>query len=128
MIKLPNEGILMNYLIDLPPNEVEKLIEKNIVMIDVRRDEEWAYTGIVKNSHLMTFFDMFGNVDVPTWMKEFEKLVTSKDQQFVLICAHANRTRTIGNYLIQNHGYTNVCHLAGGMALWLEEEKEVEYI
>ncbi len=118
----------MNYLIDLSPNEVEKLIEKNIVMIDVRRDEEWAYTGIVKNSHLMTFFDMFGNVDVPTWLKEFEKLVTSKDQQFVLICAHANRTRTIGNYLIQNHGYTNVCHLSGGMALWIEEGKEVEYI
>lgn len=110
---------------DLPPKEVEELIEKNIIMIDVRRPEEWEYTGVIKNAYKMTFFDMFGNVDIPTWMKEFEKLVTSKEQLFVLICAHANRTRTIGNYLIQNHGYTNVAHLDGGMALWTDENREV---
>lgn len=114
-------------LIDMPPKEVEELISENIVMIDVRREEEWAYTGVLKNAYKMTFFDMFGNADVPTWMKEFEKLVTSKDQQFVLICAHANRTRTIGNFLIQNHGYTNVAHLAGGMALWTDENREVVF-
>lgn len=115
----------MVVLKDLPPKEVEELIEKNIIMIDVRRPEEWEYTGVIKNTYKMTFFDMFGNVDIPTWMKEFEKLVTSKEQLFVLICAHANRTRTIGNYLIQNHGYTNVAHLAGGMALWTDESREV---
>lgn len=115
----------MNTLIDLPPSEVEKLIDKDIVMIDVRRDEEWAYTGVIKNAYKMTFFDMFGNADVQGWMHEFQKLVTSKDQQFVLICAHANRTRTIGEYLVQNHGYTNVCHLAGGMALWTDENRDV---
>ena len=115
----------MNTLIDLPPKEVEKLIDENIVMIDVRREEEWAHTGIIKNSHKMTFFDMFGNCDVPTWLAQFEKLVTSKDQQFILICAHANRTRTIGDFLIQNHGYTNVAHLAGGMAFWTDENRDV---
>jgi rhodanese-related sulfurtransferase len=117
----------MNLLIDMPPKEVEELIEKNVVMIDVRRPEEWEMTGVIKNAHKMTFFDMFGNVDVVTWMSEFEKLVTSKDQLFVLICAHANRTRVIGNYLIQNHGYENVAHLAGGMALWCDENREVVF-
>lgn len=117
----------MNTLINLLPNEVEKLIDENIVMIDVRRDDEWAYTGVIKNAYKMTFFDMFGNVDIVNWMREFEKLVESKEQQFILICAHANRTRTIGEYLIQNHGYTNVCHLEGGMALWCEENRAVEF-
>ncbi len=112
---------------DLPPKEVEALIDEKIVMIDVRRPEEWEHTGVIKNAYKMTFFDMFGNVDVLAWMQEFEKLVTSKDQLFVLICAHANRTRTIGNYLIQNHGYTNVAHLAGGMALWTDDNREVIY-
>ena len=115
----------MNTLIDLPPKEVEKLIDENIVMIDVRRPEEWEYTGVIKNSHKMTFFDMFGNCDVQGWMNDFEKLVKSKDQQVVLICAHANRTRTIGNYLIQNHGFTNITHLEGGMALWTDENRDV---
>ena len=55
--------------------------------------------------------------------KEFEKIVTSKDQTFVLICAHANRTRTIGNFLIEQ-GYKNCAHLFGGMALWQQELRE----
>lgn len=117
----------MNTLIDLPAEKVQKMIDDNIVMIDVRREDEWNYTGIVKNAYKMTFFDMFGNVDVPSWMKEFEKIVTSKDQTFVLICAHANRTRTIGNYLIQQHGYKNVTHLEGGMAAWTDEGREVVF-
>ena len=115
----------MSILIDLPPKEVEKLIEKNVVMIDVRRPEEWSCTGVIKNAHKITFFDLYGNCDVPSWLAKFEKLVTSKDQQFVLICAHANRTKTIGNFLIQNHGYTNVGHLAGGMAFWTDENRDV---
>ena len=117
----------MNELIDLPPKSVEYMADDNIVMINVRRPEEWNATGIIKNAHKMTFFDMFGNCDVPTWLKDFEKIVTSKEQQFVLICAHANRTRTIGNFLIQNHGYTNVTHLEGGMALWLDEGRNVVF-
>lgn len=117
----------MNRLIDLPAKSVEYMIDDNVVMIDIRRPEEWEQTGVIKNSHLMTFFDMFGNADVPTWMREFEKLVTSKNQTFVLICAHANRTRVLGDYLISEHGYENVTHLAGGMAAWLDENKEVVF-
>lgn len=113
----------MNNLVDLQPKTVEKMIDDNIVMIDVRRPDEWQRTGIIKNAFLMTFFDEYGNHDVENWMKEFEKIVISKDQTFVLICAHANRTRTIGNFLIEQ-GYKNTAHLFGGMALWTQELRE----
>lgn len=113
----------MDELVDLQPRIVEKMIEDNIVMIDVRRPDEWHRTGFVKNSYLMTFFDEYGGHDVKNWMKEFEKIVKSKDQTFVLICAHANRTRTIGNFLIEQ-GYKNTAHLFGGMALWQQELRE----
>ena len=56
-------------------------------------------------------------------MAEFEKFVTSKERTFVLICAHANRTRNIGNFLIEQ-GYKNTAHLFGGMALWTQELRE----
>ncbi len=113
----------MNKLIEISASEVEKLIDEDVLLLDIRREDEWEYTGVIENAHKMTFFDMYGNADVATWMQKFESLVTSKDQQFVLICAHANRTRVIGNYLIENHQYTNVCHLTGGMAAWLEKNK-----
>lgn len=116
----------MPELIDLEPQELKKSFIDNIVMIDVRRKTEWEYSGFIKSSHLLTFFDEEGKHDVITWLKEFHKLVTSKEQPFVLICAHANRTRTIGNYLIENLGYKHVYHLKGGIALWEDLNEEVE--
>lgn len=113
----------MNNLVDLQASIVEKMISDNIVMIDVRRPDEWERTGVIKNSHLMTFFDEYGNHNIAKWMKEFNKIVVSKDQTFILICAHANRTRTIGNYLIEQ-GYKNTAHLAGGIAAWQQESRE----
>mgnify|MGYP003611268714 CR=1 FL=1 len=114
----------MNKLIDLAPRSVEKMISDNIVMIDVRREDEWKRTGVIKNVHLLTFFDDYGNYNIEKWMKEFKKLVISKEQTFILICAHANRTRNIGNFLI-DEGYENCSHLFGGMALWIQELREV---
>jgi rhodanese-related sulfurtransferase len=114
----------MNKLVDLQPRIVEKMIEDNIVMIDVRREDEFKRTGVIKNAHLLTFFDEYGEYDIEKWMGEFEKLVTSKEQTFVLICAHANRTRTIGNFLIEQE-YKNTAHLYGGMALWMQELREI---
>ena len=53
------KDIFMNKLVDLQPRIVEKMINDNIVMIDVRRPDEWVRTGVIKNAHLITFFDEF---------------------------------------------------------------------
>ncbi len=112
-------------LVDLQPKSVEKMIDdKDVVMIDIRREDEWFMTGVIKNAYLMTFFDEYGNHNVNEWMKEFEKIVSSKDTTIVLICAHANRTRSVGNFLL-DQGYKNTAHLFGGMAQWLRELREV---
>ena len=56
-------------------------------------------------------------------MKEFQNHIKDKEQKFVLVCAHANRTTAVGTYLIEQ-GYKNVAHLYGGISLWIEEQKE----
>ncbi len=116
----------MQEVTDLIPRKVELLIKDKIVMIDIRRQEEFDQTGVIKNAYKLTFFNRYGNYDLEYWMQEFEKLVTSKEQTFVLICAHANRTRTVGNYLVEL-GYKNCAHLYGGMALWIQEGREVVF-
>lgn len=113
---------------DMPPSILKQKITENIVMIDVRRPNEWKSTGVIENAKLITFFDDSGNYDLSSWLREFEKNILSKEQEVVLICAHANRTRTIGEYLIMNLGYTKVSHLEGGMALWKSlNEKVIEF-
>ena len=78
---------------------------------------------IIKNSITLTFFDDYGNYNIENWLNSFQKYVKSKDQKFVLVCAHANRTKSIGDFLI-DQGYTNVYHLYGGIAFWLNKNKE----
>ncbi|WP_198304874.1 rhodanese-like domain-containing protein [Arcobacter vandammei] len=113
----------MANLTEISPDDIEKLETENIIMIDVRREGEFIATGIIKNSIPLTFFDDFGNYDIEKWLNEFQKYVKAKDQKFILICAHANRTRMIGTFLL-SQGYTNVAHLEGGMAAWLDENRE----
>lgn len=113
-------------VIDLIPRKVDLMNKDNVVLIDVRTDIEFKQTGVIKNSHKLTFFDIYGNYDLENWMQEFQKLVTSKNQTFILICAHANRTRTIGNYLI-GLGYKNCAHLHGGIAQWIKEGRETVF-
>lgn len=115
----------MDEVIDLQARIVEKMIDDDIVMIDIRREDEWLRTGLIKNAHTLTFFDEYGNHTIENWMKEFRKLVTSQSQTFVLICAHARRTRSVGNFLIEQ-GYKNASHLFGGMAVWQQELRHVE--
>ena len=44
-------------------SELKELLKKGVRLIDVRRPDEWKETGIVKGSHLLSFFDGRGRVN-----------------------------------------------------------------
>lgn len=106
------------------PKESEELLQQNVPFIDIRREDEWNMTGVIKGAYKLTFFDGYGQYDLDSWLAEFEKIVKSKDDKFVLVCAHANRTKTVGDFLAHKLEYKNACHLQGGMALWLDQGLE----
>lgn len=108
-----------------------KLLKENIdnyPIIDIRTPEEWYASGVVPNSHLLTFFHSDGRYSLIDWMSEFEKIVTDKNQKFVLVCAHANRTRDVGDYLARKLGYENTFHLSGGIVTWFQAGFDVTII
>ena len=111
---------------DITPNELKKLKEEGVVVIDIRTPMEWQQTGIVPGSKLLTFFDMYGNYDIEKFMEEFQKLVPTKDTPFVLVCRTGSRTATVGNFLANQMGYSNAMHLAGGIYAWSSEGNEFE--
>jgi len=101
-------------------NELLKLQEEGIKVIDIRTKMEWKMTGIIKGSVMLTFFDERGAYDMESWLKEFETVVKNKDEKFILICAHANRTKVVGNFLRDKLGYKNALELCGGIEYgWL---------
>ena len=113
---------------NLTPQDLKKAKEEGAVLIDIRTPMEWRQTGVVPGSHLLTFFDEYGNYNIEAFMKEFEKLVPTKETPFVLICRTGSRTATVGNFLATQAGYKNAMHLAGGIFAWSADGNDFERV
>lgn len=87
-------------------------LEKKIKIIDIRTLGEWHYTGIVKDSYTLTFFDEKGNYHIPSFMQALHKII-NKNETFALLCRSGNRTTTVSNFL-DKQGY-KVINLIGGI-------------
>jgi len=103
---------------------LQQLIDQGVPVIDVRRSDEWATTGVLEGSHLLTFFDKQGKYDVESWLASLDKVV-EKDQPFVLICAVGGRTATISRFLDTRLGYKNVYDAGGGIRRWIKSGRSV---
>lgn len=114
-----------NGFISLNSDEVIEKIKQDAILIDIRLYDEWVMTGIIENSHCITAFNMFGSFEEKHFMEKFNEIVKDKDTPFILICARANRTKVLANYL-SKLGYTQVFELDRGITVgWISEGKEV---
>jgi rhodanese-related sulfurtransferase len=101
--------------------QFKEAVKNGIEVIDIRREDEWRTYGTIENSHKITFFDEVGRYDMEKWMEQFTKIVKSKEQPFILVCAHANRTKSLGEVLGLQFGYKYVWELDGGINYgWLD--------
>jgi len=95
-------------------DELLKLQKQGVPVIDIRTPMEWKQTGIIKGAHKMMFFTPQGNADVANWFFDLGHLLKSKNDPFIIYCAHANRTKALGQGLEQM-GFTHVYELKGGI-------------
>ena len=106
--------------------EFETLVKGNAPIIDIRTPGEWQQTGVIPGSHKIVFFDEKGNYDVQKFMSELSKVVTDKNQPFILVCRTASRTKIVGKFLANDMGYTQTKELEGGIMWgWLNLKKPV---
>ena len=91
-----------------------KLQAKGYPVIDIRTPMEWKQTGIIKGAHKMMFFTPNGQPDLANWFFELGHLVKSRKDPILIYCAHANRTKALGQGLDQM-GFENVYELKGGI-------------
>lgn len=103
--------------------QLEELIKKGVTLVDIRRQEEWQQTGIVKGAHPITFFTRSGRVN-PDFMAEFTALV-KPDQPVAIICRTGNRTRAAGRAIAQQLGYKKVYNVTRGITGWIGENRPV---
>ena len=113
---------LMADFTTLTTAQVQKAIKKGVVIIDIRRVDEYKQYGTIKGSHKLTFFDGRGKYNIEKWMGKFTKIVKDKNQPFILVCAHSNRTKVVGKFLNEQAKYKNVNELDGGINYgWIDK-------
>jgi rhodanese-related sulfurtransferase len=104
--------------------EFEKLQAKGVPVIDIRTPGEWKETGIIKDAHKMMFFTPNGQPDLASWFFELGHLVKDKKEPIIIYCAHANRTKSLGEGLTQM-GFENVYELKDGIENgWMKAGKK----
>ena len=100
--------------------DLVKLIEQGVPVIDIRTKAEWRTTGVVKDSHLMTFFDEQGRYDVNAWLAELSSIV-EPEQRVAIICLSGSRSMTLGHFLDTKAGYSNVINVTRGIDRWIKD-------
>jgi len=100
---------------DIDVKQLKALQAKGVPVIDIRTPQEWKQTGIIKGAHQMMFFDIQGSAHAEAWLKDLGKITKDKKTPLILYCAHANRTKAVGNWLVDKLGYTHVYELKGGI-------------
>ena len=103
--------------------KLKELIDNNVLVVDIRREEEWRDTGIIKGSKTITFFNRNGSVN-KDFLSKFTA-VAKKDQPVVLICRTGVRTSHATKAIAQQLGYKNVINVTDGIMGWIGEKKPV---
>ena len=102
-----------------------KLMAKGYPVIDIRTPMEWKQTGIIKGAHKMMFFAPDGQPDLAGWFFELGHLVKDKNEPILIYCAHASRSKSLGQGLNQM-GFKNVYELKGGIENgWIKSGKKI---
>ena len=107
-------------------DELIDMIENNAVALDIRTEEEWDKTGVIKGSFPETAFDKNGKFQVYV-MDKIRALAAAQSQNVNLIfISHDGETASmLANSFSEGLGFTNVSVLEGGILQWLKESKKL---
>ena len=104
--------------------EIISLMQNGVPIIDIRRPSEWQDTGVIKNSHLITFFDKKGNYDVDQWLITLKKIAKEGDP-VIIICRSGRRSGIVAKFLDEQANYSNVYNASGGILSWIGSKNKI---
>ena len=107
-------------VIDINNEEMIKLSNVNIPIVDVRRSSEWDQTGVIPNSILLTFFDEEGNYNFDEWYEKLQLEINVTDP-IILICRSGYRSKIVANMMDKEFN-TTIYNAQSGMNSWISEK------
>ena len=107
-------------VIDVNDQEIIKLSNLNIPIVDVRRSSEWVQTGVIANSILLTFFNEEGNYNFDEWYDKLQQEINLTDP-IILICRSGKRSKVVAN-MINEKFNTIIYNAQSGMNSWISKK------
>ena len=83
---------------DLSPKELMTYQSNGVLIVDIRRNEEWTDTGIINGAKTITAFTKAGSLH-PDFQVKFASLVPNPDTPFILYCRSGRRTEILRDAL-----------------------------
>lgn len=88
-------------------------LAQDIPVIDIRTASEWRETGVIPQSHLITFYKEDQSYNEKEFLEALAAIV-SKDDTFAILCRSGNRSMKVTHFLA-SQGYSHVINLSGGI-------------
>ena len=107
-------------VIDVDDQEMIKLSNDNIPIVDVRRSSEWDQTGVIPNSILLTFFDEEGNYNFDKWFEKLQLEINVNDP-IILICRSGQRSKVVAN-MIDEKFNSIIYNSQSGINSWISKK------
>ncbi len=104
---------------ELDNEALKAKIAAGVPVIDIRRPDEWKVTGVLPDSHLITFFDEKGQIN-PGFGQELQKVISGPADEVVFICRTGNRSSVLAKHLAENNGFTNIGNVTSGISGWID--------
>ena len=101
-------------------DELLSMQQKELIVIDIRTEEEWEETGIIKNSKKITAFDQEGNFN-PAFLNSFESLTkkNKENSKVVFVSKEEDISSILANGFVEQLGYKKMFSLQGGIKEWI---------
>ena len=109
---------------DLSPTDLMTYQSNGVVIVDIRRAEEWKEAGIINGAETITAFTKAGSLH-PDFQAKFASVVPNRDTPFVLYCRSGRRTGILRDALETSMSFTNAMHLSGGIVRWKRNGKNL---
>ena len=99
------------------PADLLQAQKDGVVIVDIRRPDEWLQTGVIAGAETITAFEVNGNFH-PDFHQQFMTLVPTAETPVLLYCLMGARTTNLGMALIEQLGFLHVTHLSRGIMGW----------
>ena len=111
-------------VINIDNKELSNLIEKEIKIIDVRTQNEWKSTGIIKESFLVSLLNKNKKFIFEDWYAMFENKF-GKNESIVFICASGVRSNYISHLVQKRKPDLKIYNLEKGINHWIRSGNKI---